>query len=136
MTVFVEGTSNGASTDIDGMFSLIMEKGFNKLRFSYVGMKTKTVTVPANEDMVMVTLEEEPQLMSEIVVTGYQQIKRESATGSFQTISAEDMAKRHTADITSNLEGQVPGLVTYDNGNGKGITIRGAGSFQANTSLS
>ncbi len=134
VTVFVEGTSNGASTDIDVMFSLIMEKGFNKLRFSYVGMKTKTVTVPANEDMVMVTLEEEPQLMSEIVVTGYQQIKRESATGSFQTISAEDMAKRHTADITSNLEGQVPGLVTYDNGNGKGITIRGAGSFQANTS--
>lgn len=44
------------------------------------------------------------------------------------------MAKRYTGDITSNLEGQVPGLVSYDNGNGKGITIRGTGSFQANTS--
>lgn len=134
VTVFVDGTTNGASTDLDGQFSIIMEKGKNKLRFSYVGKKTMTVTVPQKEKMLMVTLEDEPQLMSEVVVTGYQQLKRESATGAFQNISAADMAKRYTGDITSNLEGQVPGLVTYDNGNGKGITIRGTGSFQANTS--
>lgn len=136
VTVFVDGTTTGASTDLDGQFSIIMEKGKDKLRFSYIGMKTKTVTVKPNEKMVMVTLVDEPTLMKEIVVTGYQQIKRESATGSFQNISAADMAERYTGDITSNLEGKVPGLVTYDNGsgNGKEMIIRGAGSFQANTS--
>lgn len=134
VTVFVDGTNIGTSTDIDGNFSIIMEKGHNKLRFSYVGMKTKTVAVAPKELIVQVALEDEPQLMSEVVVTGYQQLKRESATGAFQNISAADMAQRYTGDITSNLEGQVPGLVTYDNGNGKGMTIRGTGSFQANTS--
>ena len=132
VSVFVEGTTTGASTDLDGQFSVPMEKGKNTLRFSYVGMKTKTVKVGANEKMVMVTLETEPQMMSEVVVTGYQNLKRENATGAYQSISAGDMARRYTGDITSNLEGQVPGLVTYDNGNGKEMSIRGTGSFQAN----
>ena len=134
VTVFVDGTTTGASTDLDGQFAIIMEKGKNTLKFSYVGMKTKTVKVSPKEKIVMVTMEEEPQMMSEVVVTGYQNLKRENATGSYQTISASDMARRYTGDITSNLEGQVPGLVAYDNGNGKEISIRGTGSFQANTS--
>lgn len=134
VSVFVEGTHLGTSTDIDGQFSVIMEKGKNTLRFTYVGMKPQTVKVSPNEKMVIVTMEEEPRMMSEVVVTGYQNLKRENATGSYQTISASDMARRYTGDITSNLEGQVPGLVTYDNGNGKEISIRGTGSFQANTS--
>lgn len=134
VSVFVEGTKTGASTDLDGNFSLIVEKGNPRLRFSYIGKKTQYVNVKPDEKFLAVILEDESQMMEEVVVTGYQQLKRESATGSFQTITAEDMAKRYTGDIASNLEGQVPGLVSYDNGNGKGITIRGTGSFQANTS--
>ncbi|MCH5226634.1 MAG: SusC/RagA family TonB-linked outer membrane protein [Muribaculaceae bacterium] len=134
VSVFVEGTTTGASTDIDGQFTIMVEKGKSTLRFSYVGMKTRTVKISPKEKYVMVKMEEEPQMMSEVVVTGYQNLKRENATGSYQTISSADMARRYTGDITSNLEGQVPGLVTYDNGNGKEISIRGTGSFQANTS--
>ena len=134
VSVLVEGTHTGASTDIDGQFSVIMEKGKNLLKFSYVGMKTKTIKVNPKETVVLVTMEQEPQLMSEVVVTGYQNLKRENATGSYQTITASDMARRYTGDISSNLEGQVPGLVSYDSGNGKEMSIRGTGSFQANTS--
>ena len=77
----------------------------------------------------MVTLEDESQIMEEIVVTGYQQMKRGSATGSFQTISAEDMAKRYTGDITSNLEVRCELVSACDGlGNAAGITIRGTGS--------
>lgn len=50
------------------------------MRFSYVGKKTKYVPVKPGEDLLMVTLEDESQIMEEIVVTGYQQMKRESAT--------------------------------------------------------
>lgn len=133
VTVFVEGTKTGASTDIDGQFSIVVEKGQDKLRFTYVGMKPQVVKIGPNQRILTVKMEEEPMMMSEVVVTGYQNLKRENATGSYQTISAQDMARRYTGDITSNLEGQVPGLVTYDNGNGKEISIRGTGSFQANT---
>lgn len=72
-------------------------------------------------------------MMDEVVVTGYQTIKRESATGSYQTISAEDINKRFTGDIASNLEGKVPGLVGAEKGEDK-IVIRGLGSFQAQNS--
>ena len=135
VTVWLDGTKTGVSTDLDGQFAITMEKGHDKLRFSYVGMKTKTLKVGSGKQVINVIMEEEPQMMSEVVVTGYQNLKRENATGSYQTISAADMARRYTGDITSNLEGQVPGLVTYDNGNGNGkeISIRGTGTFQANS---
>lgn len=81
---------------------------------------------------------EEARLLKEIFVTGYHNVKRENATGSYQLITSDDLDKRYTGDVISNLEGKVPGLVLYDNGmtdNGKKeLTIRGTGSFRAKTS--
>lgn len=132
-TVFLEGTQIGTATDVDGQFTIIIEGKKPVLRVSYVGMKTRNVPVKAGEKLLTITLEEDPQLMSEIIVTGYSNFKRESATGAYQTITAEDLAQRHMGTITENLEGKVPGMVTYDNGKGKKMTIRGAGSFEAST---
>ena len=132
-TVFLEGTKIGTSTDVDGMFSIIAEGKNPTLRVSYVGMKTRQIAVKKGEQNIVVTLDEDPQLMTEVIVTGYSNFKRESATGSYQTITAEDLAQRHMGTITENLEGKVPGMVTYDNGKGKQMTIRGTGSFEAST---
>ncbi len=68
--------------------------------------------------------------LDEVFVTGYHNIKRENATGSYQTISAKEMDKRYTGDVVSNLEGKVPGLVVYNNQ----LKIRGTSSFRARTS--
>ena len=75
--------------------------------------------------------------MEEVIVTGYQNLKRESATGAYQLITAKEMDNRYTTDIVSSLEGKIPGLVSYNNGLKSGedaLTIRGVGSFQAKTS--
>lgn len=132
-SIFVEGTTIGTSTDIDGQFSLLCEGKKPVLRVSYVGMKTKNVPVTSSNKPLMITLDEDTQLMSEVIVTGYSNFKRESATGSYQTITAEDLSQRHMGTITENLEGKIPGMVTYNNGKGKQMTIRGAGSFEAST---
>lgn len=132
-TVFLEGTQIGTATDVDGQFTLIIEGKKPILRVSYVGMKTRNVPVKSGDRLLTIVLDEDPQLMSEIIVTGYSNFKRESATGSYQTITAEDLAQRHMGTITENLEGKVPGMVTYDNGKGKKMTIRGTGSFEAST---
>lgn len=132
-TVYVENSQIGTSTDLDGMFSVMVEAGKPRLRVSYVGMKTRTVEIAPGEKSLVIQLEEEPLMMSEVIVTGYANIKRESATGSYQTINAADLAQRHTATISENLEGLVPGLVSYDTGNGKTMSVRGTGTFSASS---
>lgn len=133
-TVMLEGTTQGVSADIDGQFSIILEKGFSTLKVSYVGMQTVTLKVKPNEKILNIVMHPSEDLLSEIVVTGYQNLKRENATGSYQTITAADLDTRYSSNVTDNLEGKVPGLLSYDNGNGKSMMIRGAGSFNASTS--
>lgn len=130
-SVFVEDTKIGTATDVDGQFSLLVEGQKPRLRVSYVGMKTKTVQLKLGEKTVIISLAEDTKLMDEVIVTGYSNFKRESATGAYQTITAADLDKRHMGTIVENLEGKIPGLVNYDNGNGKQMSIRGTGSFEA-----
>ncbi|MDE6175595.1 MAG: carboxypeptidase-like regulatory domain-containing protein, partial [Duncaniella sp.] len=106
-TVMIEGTSEGTSTDMDGNFTLLCHKANPTLVFSYVGMKTKQVRVDKNCNYIRIVMKAVPNMMEEVVVTGYQNIKRENATGSYQIIRAEDIDKRYTGNITSNLEGRV-----------------------------
>lgn len=132
-TVAVPGTGSVVATDIDGQFSILVEGKSPRIEVSYVGMKTKTVKVDPKQPFVIITLDLDPTLMNEVVVTGYQNLKRENATGAYQTVSAADIDRSFTGSVTDRLEGKVPGLVTYNNGDGQKMTIRGLGSFQANT---
>ena len=138
VSVTQEGTTNGTTTDIDGQFSLIIEGKDPRITFSYVGMETQTLRVNTlKNNFAVVKLESGSTLMDEVVVTGYQNLKRENATGAYQIVSSAELDSRYTGDVVSRLEGMVPGLVSYDNGSGKSgeqaITIRGVGSFQART---
>jgi TonB-linked SusC/RagA family outer membrane protein len=133
-SVLIQGTNEGTICDAQGNFSIQVDSRNPILVFSYVGMKDKELLVTTKTGTsVSVTLESNINQLNDVIVTGYQQIKRENATGSYQKISAKDMDQRYTGDITSNLEGKVPGLVKYNNGVTNGITIRGAGSLSAST---
>lgn len=137
-TIKQKGFNNGTVTDVDGQFALSVEGKNPEVIVSFIGMKDKVLTAKElRKRFVGVTLQTDEIMMNDVLVTGYQNIKRKSATGAYQTISAKDMDERYTGDIVSNLEGKVPGLTSYSNGmNGDGeqkITIRGAGSFQAKT---
>lgn len=67
-SVLVKGTSNGTITDIDGKFTLKVDKGA-KLEISYIGMKSQTVTAKNN---MKVVLESDTEVLDEVVVTGMQ----------------------------------------------------------------
>lgn len=137
VTVMLKGTTTGASTDMDGQFTILAEGKEPILEISYVGMKSKTVRVSPKEGFMLIKLESDETILDEVLVTGYQNIKRENATGSYQLISSKKLDERHTGTIVENLEGQIPGLMSYNNGlNGGGedaLTIRGISSFQART---
>lgn len=137
-TIKQVGAKNGVVSDIDGQFAIMVEGKDPMISVSFIGMKDKVVKARSIQGKnVSITLQTNEIMMNDILVTGYQNIKRKNTTGSYQTISAKDMDERYTGNIVSNLEGKVPGLVSYKNGsNGDGestLSIRGIGSFQAKT---
>ena len=137
-SVLVKGTTNGVSTNIDGEFELKIDGKNPVLQVSYVGMHATDyrLTAANTSKPLRITLKANAAVMDEVVVTGYQNIKREKSTGAYQIISSEDMERRYTGSVVDNLEGQVPGLVAYNNGIKSGedaMTIRGTSSFHAVT---
>lgn len=137
-SILLVGTTSGAATDLDGAFSLFVEGKNPYIHVSYIGMQDQDIRVNSQkENFFVITLRQDVKLMEEVVVTGYQNIKRENATGAYQSVSAKEMSNRYSGTIVSNLEGKIPGLVSYNNGLNDGgesaLSIRGAGSFQAKT---
>ncbi|MDE6395310.1 MAG: TonB-dependent receptor plug domain-containing protein, partial [Duncaniella sp.] len=136
-TVMLRGTDNGVATDMDGQFSILVSGKDPVLDITYIGMKPVSLPIVSGSKFLRVKMQRAENMMSEIVVTGYQNIKRESATGAYQILSAEEMDKRYTGDIASNLEGRIPGLVRYEKTAGAvanpedAIIIRGMGTFEA-----
>lgn len=138
-TVILKGTHYGVSTDIDGKFTMFIHQTDPELVVSYVGMYPKTIKLTDRNiyDRLKIVLQTNVSTMDEVVVTGYQNLKRENATGSYTIISADELNKRHNASVVSSLEGNIPGLVK-DRSNSltsgeRSLVIRGVGTFQASS---
>ena len=129
VTVLVKGTMTGVATDIDGKFELKCDVDTPVvLVFSFVGMQNKEITVGTQQQEVNVVLVPEAENLNEVIVTGYQKILKERATGSFSVVTAKDYKGKMETDIMSRIEGLVTGLVNYDNQ----ISIRGVSTVYGN----
>ncbi len=108
-SVVVKGTQVGVATDIDGRFEIrVDDKPGLTFVVSFVGMKNKEVVVGKNEVLVVV-LESDTKALDEVVVTGFQTISKERATGSFDVISTEQLS-RPASDLSSRLVGGTAGV--------------------------
>lgn len=128
VSVVVKGTSIGVATDIDGNYSLEIDSNNAVLVFSFVGMMPQEIAF-AGQVVQNVTLTADSEQMAEVVVTGYQTISKERASGSFEKVSTEALEDRATLNIIDKLEGQTSGVL-FQNG---AITIRGVSSMNAST---
>lgn len=131
-SVIVKGTTNGVSTDIDGKFKLDINGKNPVLLVSYVGMDPAEyrVTSADRSKPVSITLRANAAMMGEVVVTGFQNLKKENVTGAFQQVTSSELDTRSVSSLTSNLEGKVAGMVV----NGDDIQIRGTSTLAASTS--
>ncbi|MCY1636326.1 SusC/RagA family TonB-linked outer membrane protein [Marinifilum sp. D737] len=130
VSVVIKGTNVGVATNIDGEYVLEMEKNNAILIFSFVGMLPQEVVY--NGQLVQdVTLIADSEQMAEVVVTGYQTISKERATGSFTIVSPEKLEGKLQSSLKSALEGQIAGLVVDKDGK---IEIRGVSSFRGDNS--
>lgn len=107
--VLVKGTTNGTITDMDGKFTLNVHPGAT-LVVSFVGYANfEQKVAPAKTDYV-INLKPDNQLLDEVIVTGYQTISKERATGSFAIMTPKDMEGKLQTNILSRMEGMVAGL--------------------------
>lgn len=136
VSVVIKGTTTGVSTDISGHFSFDVEnRNEIVLVVSFVGMKTKTVSVVGAMNDLTIVLEDDIENLGEVVVTGYQTISKERATGAYNVINADAVEKQSADNLADRLEGTVPGLLitNRDNGEDFKIRIRGQSSIGANS---
>lgn len=129
VSVLVKGTTRGTLTDMDGHYRIKADPK-TTLVFSYVGMEPKEIVVTKN--IINVNLSENTKLIQEVVVTGYQTLSKERATGSFDIVKSETITNRAVSDVSSALQGVIAGVQGSAKEDGTlEYLIRGAGSLYA-----
>lgn len=135
VNVVEKGTTNGTVTDLDGNYSLRVEKG-KTLVFSYIGFLTQE-NVVKNAKM-NVTLVEDTETLDEVVVIGYGSMQRKDVTSSITSVKAEDLNVGVVTSPAQMLQGKVPGLTvanTSDPNGSASISLRGASSLRAGEAM-
>ena len=124
--VMVKGSLHGTVTDEDGRWTLELEDDNVTLEISSMGYQRQSVAVKGRSDFT-VTLTSDTQYLDEVVVVGYGTQKKVNLTGSVSMVTSEDMASRPVSNMSSGLQGLLPG-VTVVNASGQpgesGTTIR------------
>ncbi len=132
-TVQQKGSSNGIATDIDGQFKLSVPKNAT-LVVSYVGYTTQSVAVEGRTSLT-ITLKENSEVLDEVVVVGYGQMKRSDMTGSVVSVGDAAIKKSVPTSIDQVLQGRAAGVQIQANSGTPGastsIRIRGINSLNA-----
>lgn len=136
VNVIVSGTQLGTTTDFDGYFELDNVSSNATITFSFVGYVSQTVNVN-NRNTINVTLLTDLNLLDEIVVIGYQSVKRSDIVGSVAIVETDEMLKAPMGNAGQMLQGRAAGVtVTTSGGPGSGanVKIRGINSFSGQDS--
>ncbi len=132
VSVVVQGTVNGTTTDFDGNYSIQNVGPSDRLVFTYLGMVTQTIQV-GERTTINLTLEESFESLEEVVVVGYGVQKKALTTGANLNVKGEDIAALNTGTAMEALQGVAPGVnITRNNGQpgaGTKVTIRGLGTI-------
>lgn len=138
VSVVVKGTSVGATTGIDGDYTLNVPANSSKvLVFSFVGMKTQEIPV-GDKSVVDITMTDDNTFLDEVVVVGYATVKRRDLIGSVSSVSNEKLTEQPVTSVNQALSGKMAGVsVTMTEGDPDAqvkIRVRGGGSITQDSS--
>ena len=120
-------TRNAAVTDLDGKFSLKLQKG-KTATISYIGMVSQDITASGSDQTIM--LKEEQGNLDEVVVVGYTSKARKDLTGSVGSVSGAKLAVVPVTSAAVALQGKIAGVqvTTVDGAPGADVNIRVRGA--------
>ncbi|RZK34804.1 MAG: SusC/RagA family TonB-linked outer membrane protein, partial [Hymenobacter sp.] len=140
VTVLLKGTTNGASTNVDGSYTLPIPADTKTpvLRFSFIGYVSQEVLV-GSQTSINVTLASDTQSLDDVVVIGYQAVQRRDVTGAVSSVSAQQIKDIPVNSAAEALTGRLAGVQLTSSDGTPGnlnvqVRVRGGGSVTQDNS--
>ena len=135
-SVIVKTDKLGVVTDVNGKFCLTTQKALPlTLHLDFVGYRGLDVDVYDNAEPIEIQLQENYRFTDEVVVLGYQTLKRKDLTGAVSSVDAKELETIAGASITEKLQGQAPGVLVSNSSGTPGtsvfVRLRGTTSINA-----
>lgn len=129
VNILLKGSAVGTTTDFDGQYTIKIPDANGTLVFSFIGYTTQEVAV-AGQSVIDVALESDTETLSEVVVVGYGEQKKETLTGSISQIKGADMVESPQPNVSNSLAGRFSGVIVNNRSgepgyDGSDINIRG-----------
>lgn len=132
VAVFVEGTTSGTISDIDGKYSIVIPEG-STLVFSYIGFSTQKILV-GNQSVIDVTMVQEARALEEVVIAALGLQKTTRSIGYAATnVTSDEVTINRTPNFMNALQGKIAGVNITSLGTGPAgtskVRIRGQSSI-------
>lgn len=132
VSVFVDGTSQGTATNLDGRFD-IRVKASSTITFKYIGFRPLSIKASELTANAKVQMTEDATKLDDVVVVGYSTRKKETLTGAVTNINNKEILTTTHSSLAQSIEGKMPGLQIRQNSGEPGdfntmINIRGFGT--------
>ena len=130
-SVIVAGTMNGTSADVNGNYTLTKVASDAVLQVSFIGYVSEEEAVNGRTTVNFI-LHEDNELLEEIVVVGYGQMKKSDLTGSVASVKTESITNVPANSIESLMQGRIAGMQITNNSQEPGassiVRVRGNSS--------
>lgn len=135
-TIILEGTIVGTATDAYGKFTINAPTNAT-LKISYLGYLSQQIAV-GSKSVFNITLKEDSKTLDEVVIIGYEKMKKGDVTSAVSSIRSDDFIKGDVKDITQLIQGKVAGLTVInpsgDPTKGTEILLRGVTTLRGDAS--
>ena len=135
--VVVEGTTIGTITGIDGDYELTVPADAVNLVFSFIGLSDQTIPI-AGQTVINVVLKVDSTFLDEVVVVGYQTVKRRDLLGAVASVGSDKLTEQPVTTVSQALSGKMAGVsVITTEGDPDAdikIRVRGGGSITQDSS--
>lgn len=131
VSVNIKGTSSGAVTNSEGIFTIHAKTG-DVLVFSALSFIAQELTVGQSSE-VNISLDDDVSNLEEVVVIGYGVQKKALTTGANLQVKGDDLQKRNQVNPLQALQGQAPGVSITSTSGQPGaamkVVVRGLGTI-------
>ncbi|HEY4107945.1 TonB-dependent receptor [Puia sp.] len=140
VSVILSGTNRGVATGSDGQFTIQLPADGRKhsLTISYSGYSTVTIPISDTTPGIVIRLKHTATALDDVVVIGYQSVRRRDVLASVSSIGAKDLKDIPINSAQQALTGRLAGVqVTGSEGSPNAqilIRVRGGGSVTQDNS--
>ena len=125
----------GAVTDLDGKYTVTLDKSDKTLKYSFIGYATQEIEVAGRKTIDVILLPDASNTLNDVVVIGYGTAKKKDLTGSVANVKMSDISSTPVTSVDQALQGRIAGVdimnTTGEPGAGTSIRVRGTRSITA-----